>query len=127
LRSVARCILHRTIKQDKKGTKYVLFKWNCVDYRCKWTQHLLRMSDTVPYLHMNTFQPADETNIGWHGETSTHEDGTSLEWLIVYCWWWWWWYWWITTAQSYSVYTHWWFFFYHHILTSNKHLYQMVW
>ena len=34
-----------------------------VDYRCKWTQHLLRMNDTFPNLHMNTFQPAEETQV----------------------------------------------------------------
>jgi len=32
-----------------------------VDYRCKWTQHLLRMNYTFPNFHMNTFQPAEET------------------------------------------------------------------
>jgi hypothetical protein len=26
--------------------------------------------------------------------TNTHEDGTSLEWLIACCCWWWWWLWW---------------------------------
>ena len=32
-----------------------------VDYRCMWTQHLLRMNDTFPNLHMNTFQRAEGT------------------------------------------------------------------